>query len=52
MTTMLLGVVEQGTGKCCTNTRRETAGKTGSTQVPIKGINGVKDQWFVGYTHN
>lgn len=50
MTTMLLGVVEHGTGKAAQIPGRETAGKTGSTQVPIKGINGVKDQWFVGYT--
>ncbi|MBT2729080.1 PBP1A family penicillin-binding protein [Bacillus sp. ISL-75] len=50
MTTMLLGVVEQGTGSAAQIQGRETAGKTGSTQVPIKGINGVKDQWFVGYT--
>ncbi|MDP4083974.1 MAG: penicillin-binding protein 1A [Bacillota bacterium] len=50
MTTMLLGVVENGTGKGAQIEGREVAGKTGSTQVPIKGINGVKDQWFVGYT--
>ncbi|MFF2446294.1 transglycosylase domain-containing protein [Neobacillus sp. NPDC058068] len=50
MTTMLLGVVEQGTGKAAQIPGRETAGKTGSTQVPIQGINGLKDQWFVGYT--
>jgi penicillin-binding protein 2A len=47
---MLLGVVEQGTGSAAQIPSRETAGKTGSTQVPITGINGVKDQWFVGYT--
>ncbi|EIJ81988.1 penicillin-binding protein, peptidoglycan glycosyltransferase [Bacillus methanolicus PB1] len=50
MTTMLLGVVEHGTGKGAQIPGREVAGKTGSTQVPINGINGVKDQWFVGYT--
>jgi penicillin-binding protein 2A len=50
MTTMLLGVVEQGSGKGAQIQGREIAGKTGTTQVPIKGIDGVKDQWFVGYT--
>jgi penicillin-binding protein 2A len=50
MTTMLLGVVEHGTGKGAQIPGREVAGKTGSTQVPIDGIDGVKDQWFVGYT--
>lgn len=50
MTTMLLGVVEQGSGKGAQIPGREVAGKTGTTQVPIKGIDGVKDQWFVGFT--
>lgn len=50
MTTMLLGVVEYGSGKAAQIPGREVAGKTGSTQVPIEGVNGVKDQWFVGYT--
>ncbi|XJZ28083.1 transglycosylase domain-containing protein [Bacillota bacterium Lsc_1132] len=50
MTSMLLGVVKYGTGKGAQIPGREVAGKTGSTQVPIQGINGVKDQWFVGYT--
>ncbi len=50
MTTMLLGVVEHGSGKSAQIAGREIAGKTGSTQVPIEGVKGVKDQWFVGYT--
>ena len=50
MTTMLLGVVEEGTGKGAQIPGRELAGKTGSTQVPIDGVKGTKDQWFVGYT--
>jgi penicillin-binding protein 2A len=48
--TMLLGVVEHGSGKTAQIPGREIAGKTGSTQVPIEGVKGVKDQWFVGYT--
>lgn len=52
MTYMLKGVVDEGTGKNAKLNGRELAGKTGSTQVPISGINGVKDQWFVGYTPN
>jgi penicillin-binding protein 2A len=50
MTSMLLGVVQDGTGKGAQIPGRELAGKTGSTQVPIEGIKGTKDQWFVGYT--
>lgn len=50
ITTMLLGVVQEGTGKGAQIPGRELAGKTGSTQVPIEGIKGTKDQWFVGYT--
>lgn len=50
MTTMLLNVVQEGTGKGAQIPGRELAGKTGSTQVPIEGIKGTKDQWFVGYT--
>jgi penicillin-binding protein 2A len=47
---MLLNVVEEGTGKGARLSDRELAGKTGSTQVPIEGVKGTKDQWFVGYT--
>ncbi|MCA1030814.1 PBP1A family penicillin-binding protein [Bacillus timonensis] len=50
MTYMLRNVVENGTGKSARLDGRELAGKTGSTQVPIQGINGTKDHWFVGYT--
>ncbi|WP_197969868.1 transglycosylase domain-containing protein [Mesobacillus harenae] len=50
MTAMLLETVEDGTGKGARIEGREIAGKTGSTQVPIKGVKGVKDQWFVGYS--
>ncbi|RFU62062.1 PBP1A family penicillin-binding protein [Peribacillus glennii] len=51
ITSMLLGVVKYGTGKNAAVNEWEIAGKTGSTQLPIEGLEkGVKDQWFVGYT--
>ena len=52
MTSMLLGVVESGTGKGAQIPGMQIAGKTGSTQLPYDDINGTKDQWFVGYTPN
>ncbi|NKE06146.1 transglycosylase domain-containing protein [Mesobacillus selenatarsenatis] len=52
MTSMLLNVVETGTGKGTNIEGVEIAGKTGSTQLPYSDINGTKDQWFVGYTPN
>ncbi len=50
MTSMLLGVVESGTGQGAKIPGIQLAGKTGSTQLPYQDINGTKDQWFVGYT--
>ncbi|MFJ7752461.1 transglycosylase domain-containing protein [Peribacillus muralis] len=50
MNAMLLGTVEYGTAKNAAVSGYEIAGKTGSTQVPIEGVSGVKDQWFIGYT--
>ncbi|RHW38086.1 PBP1A family penicillin-binding protein [Neobacillus notoginsengisoli] len=50
MTSMLLGVVENGTGKAAKVNGLDIAGKTGSTQLPYADINGTKDQWFAGYT--
>ena len=52
MTAMLLGVVERGSGTRAQVDGIDIAGKTGSTQVPIEGIDGTEDQWFVGYTPN
>ncbi|MFD2444242.1 PBP1A family penicillin-binding protein [Bacillus sp. CGMCC 1.16607] len=52
MTSMLLNVVESGTGKGTRISGLQIAGKTGSTQLPYENINGTKDQWFVGYTPN
>jgi penicillin-binding protein 2A len=50
MTSMLLNVVETGTGRAAKVEGMEIAGKTGSTQLPYADINGTKDQWFAGYT--
>ncbi|CAM3863679.1 transglycosylase domain-containing protein [Mesobacillus zeae] len=50
MTSMLLNVVETGTGRRANIPGLEIAGKTGSTQLPYSDIDGTKDQWFVGYT--
>ncbi len=52
MTSMLLNVVETGTGKKAHIQGVQLAGKTGSTQLPFSGVNGTKDQWMVGYTPN
>lgn len=49
MTQMLQGVVQSGTGKAA-RMNRPVAGKTGTTQVPIRGVDGNRDAWFVGYT--
>lgn len=50
MTSMLLNVVESGTGKRAQIPGVQIAGKTGSTQLPYPDLNGTKDQWMVGYT--
>ena len=52
VTSLLLGVVESGTGQGTKIPGIQLAGKTGSTQLPYEDINGTKDQWFVGYTPN
>lgn len=44
-TTLLTGVVEEGTGRRAKSLGRPTAGKTGTT-------NGFYDAWFIGYTAN
>lgn len=43
LTSMLRGVIEEGTGKSARLREHIAAGKTGTT-------NGNKDMWFVGYT--
>ncbi|OQP07247.1 penicillin-binding protein [Geobacillus sp. 46C-IIa] len=50
MTLLLQGVIREGTGKRAAIPGRELAGKTGSTEMTVPGIDGVKDQWMVGYT--
>jgi penicillin-binding protein 2A len=52
MTSMLLNVIESGTGKNAHIPDVQIAGKTGSTQLPFTDISGTKDQWMVGYTPN
>ncbi len=52
MTSMLLNVVETGTGQRTKLDNVQIAGKTGSTQLPYADLNGTKDQWFVGLTAN
>lgn len=50
MTSMLLNVVESGTGRLAKINGVQMAGKTGSTQLPYTDLDGTKDQWMVGYT--
>ncbi|PKM65163.1 MAG: penicillin-binding protein [Firmicutes bacterium HGW-Firmicutes-2] len=53
MTEILMGVIEEGTGKAAT-LGRPAAGKTGTTQLPaidaFKDLLGTRDAWFIGYT--
>jgi len=51
MTSMLLNVVESGTGRRAYIPGVQIAAKTGSTQLPFTE-NGTKDQWMVGYMPN
>ncbi len=51
MTSMMLGVYNEGTGKAAKPDGYQIAGKTGSTEVPRSyGYAGTKDQWMIGYT--
>ena len=50
MTSMLLGVFENGTAQSAAPSGFKVAGKTGSTEVPDSYGFGTKDQWLVGYT--
>lgn len=50
MTSMLLGVFENGTAQSAKPSGYKVAGKTGSTEVPDSYGFGTKDQWLVGYT--
>ncbi len=53
LTEILMGVIDEGTGKAAA-LGRPAAGKTGTTELPaidvFKGLEGVRDTWFVGYT--
>ncbi|MBD3919164.1 PBP1A family penicillin-binding protein [Paenibacillus sp. PR3] len=50
MTAVLEGVVTEGTGVAAAITGRQIAGKTGTTEMPGTDGQGMKDNWFVGYT--
>lgn len=50
MTAVLQGVVREGTGELAALGDRPVAGKTGTTEMPGTDGEGVKDNWFVGYT--
>ncbi|MGO4106323.1 transglycosylase domain-containing protein [Paenibacillus sp. YAF4_2] len=50
MTSMMEGVISEGTGDAAQLTDRPVAGKTGTTEMPGTGGAGMKDNWFVGYT--
>lgn len=50
MTSMLEGVVSEGTGELAALADRPVAGKTGTTEMPGTDGRGIKDNWFVGYT--
>ncbi|GLX70463.1 transglycosylase domain-containing protein [Paenibacillus glycanilyticus] len=50
MTSVLEGVVKEGTGDAASLGDRPVAGKTGTTEMPGTNGAGMKDNWFVGYT--
>ena len=53
ITSVLLDVVNSGTGKAAALKTREVAGKTGTTDLVVNGTEipeGNGDLWFVGYT--
>ncbi|CAG7649519.1 Biosynthetic peptidoglycan transglycosylase [Paenibacillus solanacearum] len=51
MTQLLQGVVESGGTGTAAKFERPVAGKTGSTQLDLKGLEKYnRDLWFVGYT--
>ncbi|WP_224752801.1 transglycosylase domain-containing protein [Metabacillus arenae] len=53
ITYMMMGVVNEGTGKKAKlDGGWDLAAKTGSTQHPDPAVDGVKDQWVVGFTPN
>ncbi|MCA0757440.1 PBP1A family penicillin-binding protein [Paenibacillus sp. N4] len=50
MTSMLQGVITEGTGTSAALAGRPFAAKSGTTQMPGTAGYGAKDNWFVGYT--
>lgn len=53
VTSVLLDVVNSGTGRAAALNSRQVAGKTGTTDLVVNGVEypeGNGDLWFVGYT--
>nr|WP_125703629.1 PBP1A family penicillin-binding protein [Lacticaseibacillus daqingensis] len=50
MTSMLIGVFNDGTGRAAKPSNYTVAGKTGTVEIPSAWGTGTHDSWVVGYT--